>query len=174
MGISLKWVTRSFPHVDRTSSAWLIKRFIDPQAEFVFINWPEEDIPADATPFDIKGVELGHHNNKCTFETIIKKYNIKDSAVLKIAELVHAADIEEDLDKVPEARGVRAIISGLRLAAKDDYEALELGFKIWDMLYAYYKYLELIDKYQDELTSMDRTQRLQFLREKIREYIAFF
>ncbi len=71
----MKWVTRSFPHVDRTASAWLIKRYIDPEAEFILIDWPEQKLkPEHGTPFDIKGVELGHHGSKCSFETIVEKY----------------------------------------------------------------------------------------------------
>ncbi|RLE91742.1 MAG: hypothetical protein DRN04_12045 [Thermoprotei archaeon] len=107
-----------------------MKRYIDPEAEFIFINWSYEPIPEDTVPFDIKGVELCHKNNKCTFEVIIEKYGIKDAIVHKIAELVHAMDIEGELDKVPEAKGIKMIISGLRFAAKDDSEVVNLGLKI--------------------------------------------
>ena len=170
----MKWVTRSFPHVDRTASAWLIKRFIDPEAEFIFINWPEEPIPEDATPFDIKGVELGHHDNKCTFETIIEKYNISDPIVHEIARLVHAMDIEGELEKSPEAKGIKMIISGLRFAAKDDMEALNIGFKIWDALYAYFKSREVIEKYSEEMSKMSRIEKYSFIRKKVRENLAFY
>ncbi|HDD26607.1 MAG TPA: hypothetical protein ENF75_05920 [Acidilobales archaeon] len=89
-----------------------MKRFADPNAEYVFINWPEDELkPEYGIPFDIKGVELGHKDNKCTFEY-----------VLKIAEIVHAADIEGEIDKVLEARGIKAVFNGLRFITKDDYE----------------------------------------------------
>jgi len=166
----LKWVTRSFPHVDRTASAWLIKRFIDPQAEFVFIDWPEQELrPEYGTPFDIKGVELGHRDGKCTFEVIVEKYSIEDPYVKKIAELVHAADIEGEIDKVPEARGIKALFSGLRLVTRDDYETLELGFKIWDAIYAYYKLRDLEEKHREELASMSRSERLRYLKKLLKE-----
>jgi len=96
-----------------------------------FINWSEEELkPEHGIPFDIKGVELGHKDGKCTFEVIVEKYSIKDPYVQKIAEVVHAADIEGKLDKVPEARGIKAIFSGLRFITRDDYETLEIGMKI--------------------------------------------
>ncbi|OYT48170.1 MAG: chromate resistance protein [Desulfurococcales archaeon ex4484_42] len=108
-----------------------MKRFADPNAEYVFINWPEDELkPEHGIPFDIKGVELGHKDNKCTFEVIVEKYSIKDPYVLKIAEIVHAADIEGEIDKVLEARGIKAVFNGLRFITKDDYETLELGMKI--------------------------------------------
>jgi len=166
----LKWVTRSFPHVDRTASAWLIKRFIDPQAEFVFIDWPEQELrPEYGTPFDIKGVELGHRDGKCTFEVIVEKYSIEDPYVKKIAELVHAADIEGEIDKVPEARGIKALFSGLRLVTKDDYETLELGFRIWDAIYAYYKLRDLEERHREELASISRSERLRYLKKLLKE-----
>ncbi|RLE54686.1 MAG: chromate resistance protein, partial [Candidatus Methanomethylicota archaeon] len=134
----MKWVTRSFPYVDRTASAWLIKKLIDPEAEFTFINWPDEKLkPEHGIPFDIKGVELGHHNNKCTFEVIVEKYAIKDPYVQKVAEVVHAADIEGEIVKSPEAKGIKAVLAGLRLITKNDYETLEIGMKLWDALYTY-------------------------------------
>ena len=170
----MKWVTRHFPHVDRTASAWLIKRFIDPKAEFTFIDWPTEPIPKDATPFDIKGVELGHHGNKCTFETIVEKYSIKDPEVREIAKLVHAMDIRGELEKVPEAKGIMMIISGLRFAAKNDFDAIEIGFKIWDALYAYFKYLKIIKDYTDKLSGMSRGEKYSFIKEKVRENVKFY
>ena len=162
----MKWVTRTYPHVDRTASAWLIKRFIDSEAEFIFINWPEEK-PGKGmgTPFDIEGVELGHHDGKCTFETIVEKYNVEDPAVHAIAKLVHAADFR--LEDPPEARGIRIVFTGLRLAAEDDYKTLETGFKIWDAIYAFYKAKELEDKYKAQLNTMSRSGRLSFLRGKV-------
>lgn len=164
----MKWVTRRFVHVDRTASAWLIKKFIDQNAEFLFIDYPrEQPKPEHGIPFDIKGVELGHKDGKCTFETIMEKYKIEDPILMKVAQIVHAADIEEDLHKAPEAAGILALFSGLRLMAKDDFEALEIGFKIWDSLYAYFKAQEIKEKYEEKLKEMDRIARIEFLRSKI-------
>ena len=100
-------------------------------AEFVFIDYPrEQPKPEHGTPFDIKGVELGHKDGKCTFEVIIEKYKVKDPILRKVAQIVHAADIEGELYKVPEAAGVLAVFTGLRLIVKDDLEALNIGSKI--------------------------------------------
>lgn len=166
----MKWVTRNFPGVDRTASAWLIKKFIDPEAEFVFINWPEEKPELGrGIPFDIEGVELGHKGSKCTFEVMVEKYSIKDPYVLKIAEVVHAADIEGEIDKAPEARGVKAIFSGLRFVTKDDHETLDIGMKVWEALNAYFKLKDIEEKHRDKLKSMPRTERLRFLEEILRE-----
>jgi len=170
----MKWVTRKFPHVDRTASAWLIKRFIDPKAEFLFIDWPNEKIPEGTIPFDIKGVEHGHQDNKCTFETIVEKYNITDPIVHKIARLVHAMDFEGELEKVPEATGIRMIISGLRFAVEKDIDALDIGFKIWDALYSYFKADEIQKKYSDQLSEKNRLEKYNFIREKVRESLAFY
>ena len=170
VALIMKWVTRAFPHIDRTASAWLIKRFIDPEAEFVFINWPEEELkPEHGTPFDIKGVELGHKDGKCTFEVIVEKYGIKDPYILEIAEIVHAEDIEGELDKVPEARGIRMMFKGLRLIIRDDRKTIELSMKIWDAIYAAFKLKDVMNQYKDKLESTSRTERLRFLRELLSE-----
>ncbi len=164
----MKWVTRSFPHVDRTACAWLIKRFIDPNAEFVFINWPEEEVkPEYGIPFDIRGVKYGHRDNKCSFEVMVEEFKIEDPYVKRIAEIVHAADIKGEIDKVPEARGIKALLSGLRLITKDDYETLELGMKIWDAVYAYFKSLDIEKRYKDKLEQMSKTERLKFIKSLI-------
>ena len=166
----MKWVTRRFPHVDRTACAWLIKKFIDPNAEFVFIDWPrEKPKPEHGIPFDIEGAELSHRDGKCTFEVMIEKYGIKDPYVLRIAEIVHAADIEGEIDKVPEARGVEAVLDGLRLITRDDYEALELGMKIWEALYAHFKARDLAEKHRDELEKMSSSEKLEFLRRLLKQ-----
>jgi len=168
----MRWVTRTCPYVDRTASAWLIKRFIDKNAEFVFIKWPrEKPDPSLGVPFDIRGVELGHRDGKCTFEVIVEKYKIVDPIVKKIAEVVHAADIEEDIDKSPLARGIKAILNGLRYMYKDDYKVLEEGIKIWDALYAHFKILEIMERYSEELKSMDRIGRIAFLRDRVSEAV---
>jgi len=164
----VRWVTRRFVHVDRTATAWLIKKFIDKDAEFVFIDYPRErPKPEHGTPFDIKGVKLGHKNRKCTFEVVMEKYKVEDPFVKKVAEVVHAADIEGELHKVPEAAGILALFTGLRLIAKNDLEALEIGFKVWDSLYAYFKAQEIKEKFKDKLKEMDRIARIEFLRSQL-------
>ncbi len=166
--IDVRWVTRRFPHVDRTACAWLIKKFIDSEAEFVFVEWPREELkPEHGIPFDIEGVELSHRDNKCTFEVLVEKYSIKDPYVHRIAEIVHAADIEGELDKVPEARGIKAIFDGLRMITRDDYETIEIGMKIWEALYTSFKLRDLEEKYREKLESMSSIEKLKFLKELI-------
>jgi hypothetical protein len=161
----MRWVTRKFVHVDRTASAWLIKRFIDKEAEFVFIEYPrEEPKPEHGIPFDIPGVELGHHDGKCTFEVLVEKYGIGDPVVHEIAKIVHAADIEGEMSKAPEAQGIKAVFTGLRLVAKDDYEALEVGFKIWDSIYVYILVRKIQEEKHEALKTLDRIERINYLR----------
>ena len=157
--------------MDRTSSAWLIKRFIDEEADFIFINYPrEKPDPCLGIPFDIKGVELGHHGDKCTFETIVEKYNVKDKYVKMIAEVVHEADVSENPSEF--ALGIKSVFTGLRLVAKDDYEALNIGFKIWDSIYAYFMLQDLMKRYSEEISSLDRIGRIKFLREKVQSALS--
>ena len=154
--------------MDRTASAWLIRKFIDPDAEFVFIDWPEEEVrPGHGIPFDIRGVELGHRDSKCTFEVIVEKYSIDDPYVRRIASIVHAADIKGELEKAPEARGVKAILSGLRLITSSDYETLELGMKIWEALYTYFRLADLEEKHGEKLRGMSPAQRLRMLKQML-------
>ncbi len=166
----MRWVTRTFPGIDRTASAWLIRKFVDPQAEFLFINWPEEEPkPEQGTPFDIKGVEYGHKDNKCTFETIIEKHSIEDPYVHRIAEIVHAADIRGELEKLPEAGGIKMLFDGLRFVTRDDYETLEIGMKIWEALYTHFKLEDVEKKYEAELSSLSRSERLRFIKKVLKE-----
>ena len=165
----MKWVTRARVHVDRVACPWLIKKFIDPEAEFKFVPWPGPlPKPEEGIPFDFPGVELGHHDGKCSFETLVEKYGIDDPAVRELAKIVHAADIRRDIDKVPEARGLEAISRGMMFLVKDDYEALEKGFPIYDALYIYCQLKELEKRYKDELARMDRNERFAFLKSKIK------
>lgn len=136
----MKWVTRSHVHVDRVACPWLISRFIDSEAEFSFV--PREVISkvvaeTGAIPFDVPGVELGHHNGKCSFETIIEKYGLTDPALLRLAKIVHAADIAEDIDADPLARGLEAIAVGYSLRFPNDLENLSRQFDVYDALYAW-------------------------------------
>ena len=137
----MKWITRERVKVDRVACPWLIKKFIDPQAEFLFV--PREKVleVADregAIPFDVPGVELGHHDGKCSFEALVAKYKIEDPAVHLLAKIVHGADVKQDLFGRPEAPGLEAIAEGFRcLGLKDDHEILEKEFIVYDALYAY-------------------------------------
>jgi hypothetical protein len=140
----MKWITREKVKVDRVACPWLIKKFVDKEAEFLFV--PSEEVMQiaenkKAIPYDVPGVELGHHNGKCSFEAIITKYNIQDKAVNMLAELVHGADVNEDLYKRPEAHGLKAVAVGFSLLGlKDDHEILEKEFIVYDALYEYCKY----------------------------------
>jgi hypothetical protein len=137
----VKWITRERVKVDRVACPWLIKKFIDPQAEFLFV--PRDKVlemaaQEGATPFDIAGVELGHHDGRCSFEALVTKYRIEDPAVHLLAKIVHGADVKQDLFGRPEAPGLEAIAEGFRyLGLKDDHEVLEKEFIIYDALYAY-------------------------------------
>jgi hypothetical protein len=136
----MKWITRSHVHVDRVACPWLITRFIDSEAEFVFAPKNQIDRLAQETgaiPFDAPGVELGHHAGRCSFESIIMKYDLKDAGLLRLAKIVHAADIAEDLDSDPMARGLEAIASGYSLRYPDDLENLKQQFAVYDALYAW-------------------------------------
>ena len=137
----MKWVTRERVKVDRVACPWLIKKFVDPEAQFLFV--PAEQVMEvserePAIPFDVTGVELGHHAGKCSFESILDKYEIKDSAVKLLARIVHGADVTADLYGEPEAPGLKAIAEGFRhLGLKDDHEVLEKQFIVYDALYEY-------------------------------------
>ena len=129
-----RWVTRPRPHVDRIASAWLIKRFVDPAAEFVFA--PPDQIPADAIPFDMAGVEFGHHGEDCTFETLLRRTGLRDRKLAVLAEIVHEADIKDQKFAREEARGIDLALRALLSAIKDDHEALAQGMTLFDGLYA--------------------------------------
>jgi hypothetical protein len=137
----MKWITREKVKVDRVACPWLIKKFIDLDAEFIFVPADKVMEIADkekAIPLDVPGVELGHHEGKCSFEAIITKYRIKDPAVHLLAEIVHGADVKQDTYGRPEAPGLKAIAEGFRsLNLKDDHEILGKEFIVYDALYAY-------------------------------------
>ena len=134
----MKWITRSHVHVDRVACPWLITRFVDNAAEFLFV--PVSQIrkvtdDTDAIPFDAPDVELGHHEGRCSFESIILKYELKDPALLRMAKIVHSADVAADIDKDPIARGLEAIAVGYSLRYPDDEENLLHQFEVYDALY---------------------------------------
>jgi hypothetical protein len=124
-------------HVDRVACPWLITRFIDNEAEFLFV--PKNQIASmaaetGAIPFDAPGVELGHHEGRCSFESIVLKYDLKEPGLLRLAQIVHAADVAADIDKDPIARGLEAIASGYSLRFPEDEENLARQFDLYDAL----------------------------------------
>jgi hypothetical protein len=136
----MKWITRSHVHVDRVACPWLISRFVDNEAEFLFVPASQIERVAKesgATPFDAPGVELGHVDGRCSFESIISTYGLKEPGLLRLAQIVHAADVAEDLDKDPIARGLEAIASGFSIRFPDDEENLGHQFELYDALYAW-------------------------------------
>ena len=131
------WVTRKNPFVDRMASAWLIRKFIDKNAAFKFIDETMiQDLGKDDVLFDIRGGEFTHIGDMCTFEVIAKSFKFGDKALKKIAEIVHQLDIKDESFHNPESRGIEAVLSGIRRTAKTDKEALEKGMAIFEMLYA--------------------------------------
>ena len=137
----MKWVTREHVKVDRVACPWLIRKFVDPEAEFLFV-------PADrvkevarqehAIPFDVPGAELRHHEGRCSFEAIVAKYEIADPAVVLLAQIVHGADVAADLYGRPEAPGLKAIALGFAaLGLRDDHEIVARESIVYDALYAY-------------------------------------
>ena len=130
----MTYATRENVHVDRCASAWLIRRFIDPKADFIFVM--DGQVPAGATPFDMPNVDWGHHGNKCTFEVLLEKHNLlKDDALRQIGEIIHGADIVADYDSTLESPGIDLAFRGLRLISRSDDEAIEHGCLLMDALY---------------------------------------
>jgi hypothetical protein len=140
----MKWVTRARPKVDRVACPWLIRRFVDKEAEFLYV--PPDQVAAvakreGATPFDVPGAELGHQGAECSFDAIIRKYGLGDPALGRLARIVRGADTDAK-DLTPESRGLEAIADGFRLVYQDDHELLEHEMPVYDALYAYCRGLE--------------------------------
>jgi hypothetical protein len=136
----MKWLTRSHVHVDRVACPWLISRFVDSDAEFLYIPASQIEKTVKETgmiPFDAPGVELGHKDGKCSFESIIARYELKDPALLRMAKIIHAADVASDIDTDPLARGLEAIAVGYSLRFPEDTENLAHQFDVYDALYAW-------------------------------------
>lgn len=129
-----RWVTRPRPHIDRIASAWLIKRFIDPEAQFVFA--PPAEFPKDAIPFDAPGVELSHQGEDCTFETLVKRARLRDRRLVRLAEVVHEADLRDGKYSHEEARGIDVAVRALLAASPDDHHVLAQGMSLFEGLYA--------------------------------------
>jgi len=131
----MRWATRAGLHIDRAACAWLIRRHLDPAAEFVFVDDPAQ-VPADATAFDMRGVELGHHGGDCSFETILHRRKLDDPVLWKLAELVHEADLDDERFDAPEARGLDVVLRGLSMVT-GDRQVLDLSAPLFDGLYEY-------------------------------------
>jgi len=138
----MKWITRERVKVDRVACPWLIKKFVDKDAEFIFVpadKLNDEAKRLDAIPYDAKDVELGHHGKQCSFEAIVKKYNLSgDPALVLLGKIVNGADTDNTLYQQPEGAGLEAIAEGFRhLGYKDDHELNRAEWIVYDALYAY-------------------------------------
>jgi len=135
----VRFVTRKNAAVDRIACPWLIRRFVDKDAEFLYVDAAEVARVAretDAVPFDVEGAELGHVDGRCSFESIVLKYGLVDPGLERLARIVHAADVEADLASAPEAAGLKAIAMGFRRVYGDrDHEKLEAQMPMYDALY---------------------------------------
>jgi hypothetical protein len=140
----MKWITRERPKIDRIACPWLIKRFVDTEAEFVYV--PKDKVlenaqQLNAIPYDIPGAEYSHYGDDCTFDYIVKKHGITDNAILQIATIVRGADTHR-FDLAQQAAGLWAISAGLSVNYSNDHEQLEIGMKIYDALYSWAKYAQ--------------------------------
>jgi hypothetical protein len=140
----MRWATRRGCHVDRVSCSWLIRRFIDTGAEFVFIDDPD-DVPADATAFDMPGVALSHHEGDCTFETFLRLHGLADPALVAIGRIIHEADLADERFDAPEARGLDVLIRGLSMTL-DDGGVLEVTGPLFDGLYAFKQRAQMLGR----------------------------
>ena len=137
----MKWITREKAKVDRIACPWLIKKFVDPEAEFLFVP-PDQVLKIaqqqNAIPFDVPDVELGHHEDKCSFDAIIEKYKLNDKALWELAQIVRGADtLNRTL--TAESAGLEAIAEGFRGITKDDYDNMGKQFYVYDALYEFCK-----------------------------------
>src|SRR4029434_2772864 len=133
----MRGATRRHCHIDRAACAWLIRRFIDPEAEFVFVDDADE-VPVDATAFDMRGVELSHHGGDCSFETFLHRYELADPVLWEIAKVVHEADLADERYDAPEAAGLDVLLRGLSMTG-DDPRTLEIAAALFDGLYEYHR-----------------------------------
>ena len=139
----MKWITREHPKIDRIACPWLIKRFIDPDAEIIYVPFDQVITQAsvlNAVPFDLPGVEYTHYEDQCTFDYFLKKHYLKDIALDRMAAIIRGADTDRH-DFAPQAAGLSAIFMGLSKNITDDHELLDLGMKVYDGLYTWAKYL---------------------------------
>jgi hypothetical protein len=140
----VKWATRTGVHIDRAACAWLIRRFVDAEAEFVFVADPDS-VPADATAFDMRGVDLSHHGDDCTFETVLRRYDLVDPVLWRIAEIVHEADLDDQRYDAPEAPGFDTALRGLSMVCTDE-QVLVHTAPLFDGLFEYVRRSLLLDR----------------------------
>ena len=131
----MRWATRRGVHIDRAACAWLIVRFVDPEATFCFVDDPD-DVPENATPFDVRGAALSHHGDDCTFETMLRAYELDDPVLWDVARIVHEADLADDRYDAPEAFGLDVVLRGLSMV-RDDDAVLSVSAALFDGLYEY-------------------------------------
>ena len=139
----MKWITREHPKIDRIACPWLIKNFVDKEAEFIYV--PKEEVftkarELNAIPYDIVGAEYTHEGDHCTFDFIVKKHNLTDPSLHQLATIVRGADTDS-FHLAPQAAGLWAISAGLSYNYNNDFEMLEIGMKIYDALYSWSKYV---------------------------------
>lgn len=140
----MKWITRERPKIDRIACPWLIKRFVDKDAEFMYVPKEKvlkEAVQFNAIPYDIPGAEYSHYGDECTFDYIIKKHEITDEAVLVVAKIVRGADTHR-FHLAEQAAGLWAISAGLSVNYQNDHQQLEIGMKIYDALYSWAKFAQ--------------------------------
>lgn len=145
----MMWATRAGVHIDRAACAWLIRRFIDPDARFVFVSDPD-DVPSDATPFDMRGADLSHHTGDdgaedCSFETFLWRYDLTDPVLWHLGRVVHEADLDDGRYDEPEARGLDTLTRGLSMVADDDHVLAATGL-MFDGLYEYHRRAILVGR----------------------------
>ena len=140
----MRWATRAGIHIDRAACAWLIRRFVDQDAEFLFVADPRE-VPDDATPFDMRGVALGHVGGDCSFETILRSFELTDPVLWRIAEIVHVADLDDDRFDAPEAPGLDVLLRGLSMTGTDQ-QTLAVSGPMFDALYEYHRRRTLLGR----------------------------
>jgi hypothetical protein len=135
--MGMHFVTRERIHVDRTATAWAIRRFIDPNATFEFVPRTRDIRKLDGIPFDVRGAELSHRDGRCTFESLLEKYELRDPALHRMATIIRGADLPHEDATPPESAGLLAIFDGIRDASSTDEQRLERGSVVCDALYAY-------------------------------------
>lgn len=133
----MRWATRRGVHIDRAACAWLIRREIDPEARFIFVADPA-DVPPEVTPFDMPGVDLSHDGDDCTFETLLRRHDLTDLVLWRMAAMVHEADLDDERYDAPEAPGFDLALRGLSMVA-DDARVLELTEPLFDGAYEFFR-----------------------------------
>jgi hypothetical protein len=134
----VRWITRRNIHVDRTSCPWLIRKFIDPRAEFIFVDAGVDVASLDGHTFDMRGAEYGHEGDKCTFQVMMERHGLcDDPGLVEMGRIIRDADVPPSRTRRPEAGGLDALIRGFQLSVPDDHEKLVLTRPVYDALYAY-------------------------------------